>query len=289
MERKIYNWKCGARTITLGKRTVVMGILNVTPDSFSDGGSYVDPAFAVERALKIEAEGAGVLDIGGESTRPGAAPVSAEEEIQRTVPIIRAIRARSDIPISIDTMKAAVAAAAIAEGADIINDVSAFEADPEMIRVAAQSEAGIVLMHMKGSPRTMQEHPEYADVVNEVGAYLKKRADWVEQHGIARDRIVLDPGIGFGKTGEHNLELLRKLPAFSDPAYPILVGASRKRFIGHLTGRKNPAERVAGSLGVAAWSALKGAHILRVHDVLDTCDLCRIMDTLLNGDCDAMD
>ncbi len=283
--RKPYSWNCRNRVITLGERSLVMGILNTTPDSFSDGGVYFDPAAAVAHALEMEAQGADMIDIGGESTRPGADPVSAEEEIRRTIPVIEGIRTQSNIALSIDTMKAEVAAAAMAAGADIINDVSGFEADPQMVRVAAETQAGVVLMHMKGTPRTMQNAPVYADVVKEVGAYLVARATWAEQQGVARERIVLDPGLGlFGKTLEHNLELLRGLPKLAEHGYPLLIGASRKRFIGEITGRTQPTERVAGSLGAAAWAIAHGAHILRVHDVIDTCDLCRILDTLASGE-----
>jgi dihydropteroate synthase len=280
--RRTYNWSCRNRTIALGERTLVMGILNTTPDSFSDSGSYFDPAAAIERALEMVAQGADMIDIGGESTRPGAAPVPAAEEIRRTAPIISSIREHSDIPISIDTMKAETALQALEAGADIINDVSAFEADAQMVAVAADYSAGAVLMHMQGSPQTMQIQPEYANVVGEVGDYLKRRLDFAAQHGVRRDRMVIDPGIGFGKTVEHNMALLRGLPQLAECGSPILVGASRKSFIGGMTGRI-PSERLAGSLGAAAWAVLRGAHILRVHDVIETCDVCRMLDTLLDG------
>ena len=282
--RKIYDWKCGNRTLRLGERTLVMGILNVTPDSFSDGGAYVDPEKAVAHALEMVEQGAAIIDIGGESTRPGADPVSVEEEIRRTAPIIAGIRAQSDIPISIDTMKAPVAAAAMESGADIINDVSAFEIDPEMARVAADTGAGVVLMHMKGTPRTMQANPEYDNVTAEVSSYLLNRVRRAEEAGIARNRIVLDPGIGFGKTLEHNLQLMKQLPELLDTGYPVLIGASRKSFIGSVTGRTSPNERLAGSLGIAAWSITCGAHILRVHDVIDTCDVCLMLDRFSAGE-----
>ena len=282
-DRKIYDWQCRDRTIRLGERTLVMGILNVTPDSFSDGGEFVDPARAVEHALEMVEQGAAIIDIGGESTRPGAEPVSAEEEIKRTVPIIEKIREQSDVLISIDTMKSEVALQAMEAGADIINDVSALEADEQMAAVAVESEAGVILMHKKGTPKTMQQDPSYGNVVEEVRDYLQDRLDIAALQGIARNRMVIDPGIGFGKTYDHNLELLRNLSALSETGSPVLVGASRKRFIGHLLDRENPAERLAGSLGVAAWAVAEGAHILRVHDVIETCDVCRIMDTLCGG------
>ena len=282
--RRIYNWACRDRTVVLGKRTLVMGILNVTPDSFSDGGNYIDPSAAAERALEMVAQGADIIDIGGESTRPGSHPVSESEEIQRTIPIIEKLREHSDILISIDTMKSKTARQAIEAGADIINDVSAFEADSNMVEVAADTRAGIILMHMKGSPRTMQHNPSYRDVVNEVGSYLKKRINFALQFDIDHERMVADPGIGFGKTLEHNLELLTGLPELLEGGTPILIGASRKRFIGQITGNENPDDRLGGSLGAAAWSVMQGAHILRVHDVIETCDLCRMLDTLISGE-----
>ena len=284
MPREIHSWLCRDRVLKLGERTRVMGILNVTPDSFSDGGGFPDPSAAVNRALEMVAQGADIIDIGGESTRPGADPVSKKEETERTIPVIERIRAQSDVFISIDTMKAEVALQALEAGADIINDVSAFEADLNMVEVAAKTRAGVVLMHMKGSPQTMQDEPNYGDVVQEVCTYLERRLDFAAQRGVARDRMVIDPGIGFGKTLEHNLALLRGLPELVGCGSPILIGASRKSFIGQVLGRGNPAERLAGSLGIAAWAAMQGAHILRVHDVIDTCDVCRLVDTLLLGE-----
>lgn len=261
-----------------------MGILNVTPDSFSDGGNFIDPEQAVKHALEMVEQGADIIDIGGESTRPGAVPVSEADEIQRTAPIIAALRTQSDIPISIDTMKASVAKHAIEAGADIINDVSAFEADPHMVHVAKETKAGIVLMHKQGTPQTMQDNPTYKNAVEDIALYLKERIHFALEHGIAKEALCIDPGIGFGKTLEHNLTLLRNIPHLADGKYPILIGASRKSFIGTLTGRENPADRLAGNLGIAVWAATQGCHILRVHDVIETCDVCRIADTLCTGD-----
>ncbi len=261
-----------------------MGVLNVTPDSFSDGGDFSDSNKAVEHALKLVSQGADIIDIGGESTRPGAAPVSPSAEIKRTVPIIEKLRSHTDIPISIDTMKAEVAHEAIDVGADIINDVSALEADDAMVKVAAQTSAGVILMHMKGTPKTMQNAPAYGNVVRDVGNYLQQRMQFSMDKGIGREHIVVDPGIGFGKTLNHNLKLLKNIPTLAEADLPILVGASRKSFIGQILDRGNPADRLAGGLGVAAWAAQQGAHILRVHDVIDTCDVCHIMDTLCSGD-----
>ena len=282
--RKIYNWSCGDRSLVLGQRTLIMGILNVTPDSFSDGGNFSDPTSAVDRALEMVAQGADIIDIGGESTRPAAEPVTGPDEIKRTIPIIKKIREQSDVFLSIDTMKSEVALQAMEAGADIINDVSALEADLKMVEVAAESRAGVVLMHMRGSPKTMQNGPVYGNVVGEVRDYLQTRLNFAVEHGMARERLVIDPGIGFGKTTEHNLELLRNLPELSAMEIPLLVGASRKRFIGELTGRMEPMDRRAGSLGVALWALMRGAHILRAHDVIDTCDACKLVDTLLSGE-----
>jgi dihydropteroate synthase len=283
-KRTIHDWRYRSRTLRLGERTCVMGILNVTPDSFSDGGSFIEPNAAVDRALEMVEQGADIIDIGGESTRPGADSVSADDEIRRTVPIIEKIREQSDIPVSIDTTKSDVARLALEAGADVINDVSAFESDPAMAGLAAEYGAGVILMHMQGTPRTMQSNPVYENVVGEVCAYLKSRITVAAQHGIAHDRIVVDPGIGFGKTTEHNLSLLRGLTTLAACGSPLLVGTSRKSFVGQLTGRKAPMDRRAGSLGAAAWAVANGAHILRVHDVLDTCDVCRMLDTFISGD-----
>lgn len=284
INRRLFDWHCRNRTLKLGERTFVMGILNVTPDSFSDGGNFTDPVAAVDRALEMVAQGADIVDVGGESTRPSAIPVPEQEEIRRTVPIIAEIRKHSDVPLSIDTMKAKVASEAIAAGADIINDVSAFLSDGKMAEIASESHAGIILMHMKGTPSTMQLNPAYGNVVDEVRGYLAARIDFAERQGVARDRMVIDPGIGFGKNLQHNMELLKKLPELAKCTCPILVGASRKRFIGQITGRRQPSDRLAGSLAVAVWAIMHGAHILRVHDVIDTCDVCRMLDTFLQGD-----
>jgi dihydropteroate synthase len=281
--RRIYNWPCRDRTVVLGERTLVMGILNTTPDSFSDGGDYSDPEKAVDRALEMVDQGADIIDIGGESTRPGSDPVSLSMEIRRTIPIIEKIRALSGVLISIDTMKADTARQALEAGADIINDVSAFESDSKMVEVAAETRAGVVLMHMKGSPKTMQHQPAYSQVVTEVTSYLKSRLNFAAQNGVERSRMAVDPGIGFGKSLEHNLDLLRGIPELAECGSPVLIGASRKNFIGEVTSRKHPTDRLGGSLGVAGWAIMRGAHILRVHDVIDTCDVCRMLDTLLDG------
>jgi dihydropteroate synthase len=260
-------WRCGAFSLDLS-RPCVMGILNVTPDSFSDGGSYADAEAAVAAAGRMLDEGADIIDVGGESTRPGAGEVSAREEIARVVPVVRALAERGAC-VSVDTRHADVALAALAAGAAILNDVSGFR-DTAMVGMAASSDAGVVVMHMKGEPGTMQAAPVYDDAVGEVVAYLAAQAGMLESAGVARERIAIDPGLGFGKTTAHNLELLRRLDAFAALGYPVLVGASRKWFIGEVTGVADPRERVAGSVAVALDAVARGASIVRVHDVAAT-------------------
>ena len=260
-------WICGRQTISLD-RPRIMGILNVTPDSFSDGGQWLDPEAAVRRGLELAGEGADILDVGGESTRPGAVEVPADEEARRVVPVIRALSQRTAVLISIDTRKAAVAREALAAGACIVNDVSAL-GDPGMAAAVRERGAGAVLMHMRGAPATMQQAPQYDDVVAEVRAYLSARIEAAVAGGIARERMVIDPGLGFGKTTAHNLALLGSLERLAEVA-PVLVGASRKRFIGEIIGAPEAGARLAGSLAVAVWSLLRGAAILRVHDVAAT-------------------
>lgn len=261
-------WRCGRFALPLD-RVYVMGILNVTPDSFSDGGSHLGVDAALQGARRLLAAGADIVDVGGESTRPGSDAVSVEEELVRVVPAVRALVPELDVPVSVDTRRAEVAADSVAAGASIINDVSGFR-DPAMVEVATTTDAGLVVMHMLGEPRTMQREPHYDDVVAEVCEYLAGQARMLEQAGVARERIALDPGLGFGKTTAHNLELLRGLEALVALGYPVLIGASRKRFIGEVTGVDVPAERVQGSVAVAGWSALLGADIVRVHDVAPT-------------------
>ena len=249
----------------------IMGIVNVTPDSFSDGGRYLDHAAALAHARRLIAEGADILDIGGESTRPGAEPVSEAVEIARTVPLIAALRAGSDIPISIDTMKPAVARAAVQAGATMWNDVSALTWSPDSRATAADLGCEVVLMHMRGEPRTMQADPRYDDVVREVGEYLMARADDAMAAGVARDRIWLDPGIGFGKTMAHNLALLRGLDELAALGFPIVYGASRKSTIARIDPTATDAEdRLGGSIAFALAAARAGAAMVRVHDVRET-------------------
>ena len=248
----------------------IMGILNVTPDSFSDGGQFDAPERALDHALAMQREGAEIIDVGGESTRPGAAEVQIAEEISRTAPVISAIRAKSDVPISIDTRKSQVGAAALQAGATLVNDVAAFTFDPQLADVAAKAKSPVCVMHAKGSPETMQDDPNYEDVLLDVYDFLSERVDAAVAAGIVRDQIVVDPGIGFGKTLEHNLILLRGIAVFHGLGCPILLGASRKRFIGTIGGGDDASDRVSGSVAVALFAARRGVQILRVHDIFAT-------------------
>ncbi|MCU0857219.1 MAG: dihydropteroate synthase [Pontiellaceae bacterium] len=272
------SWICRGRDVVCGPRTLIMGILNVTPDSFSDGGKFQSLEKAVAHGLQMVADGADVIDLGGESTRPGAEPVSVAEEIRRTVPVVGKLREETDVLISIDTQKAAVAQAALDAGADIVNDVSAL-ADPDMAGVVSGSGAGLILMHMRGIPRTMQRDPRYDDVVSNVRNFLQERMALAMNHGVLPEQLVLDPGIGFGKTDEHNLALLNGIPALAGLGRPVMVGVSRKSLIGRLLGRE-PDERLAGSLALAVFSILNGARLLRVHDVKESCDAARLSDRM---------
>jgi dihydropteroate synthase len=267
----------------LGERTLVMGIVNVTPDSFSDGGMFDDAEAAVKHGLQLLEEGADVLDVGGESTRPGSDPVSAEEETYRVLPVLESLRRGApEAVLSVDTRKAAVAEEAIAAGADVVNDISA-GLDPDMFRVVATNGAGMVLMHMRGEPKTMQADPRYDDVVAEVRGFLAERVESAVAAGIGRDRLSIDPGIGFGKDLGHNLELLRSIGTFRELGVPVLVGASRKRFVGELSGVDDPTDRLEGSIAAAVWCAAQGVHILRVHDVAPTVRALRVADAIARG------
>ncbi|MGR3492355.1 MAG: dihydropteroate synthase [Shimia sp.] len=257
-------------------RPRIMGILNVTPDSFSDGGRHASRDAALAQARAMVAEGADILDIGGESTRPGAREVQVQEELDRTIPVIEAIRAEMAIPISIDTRKARVAQAALSAGADIVNDVSAMSFDTQMPAVVAKSEKPVCLMHAQGTPETMQKDPSYSDVVRDVIQALADRQAAARAAGITGENIITDPGIGFGKTHDHNLTLMAHLSALHDLGAPILFGASRKRFIGTLTGVETAAERVHGSVAAALHAAAQGAQILRVHDVAATREALKV-------------
>ena len=248
----------------------VMGIVNVTPDSFSDGGRFVDEASAIAHGRRLAAEGAHILDVGGESTRPGADPVAAQVELRRVLPVIEGL-ADGGVRLSVDTMKADVARAALAAGASYVNDVTAFRHDPSMAAVVAGHGADCCLMHMLGDPRTMQRAPRYDDVVSEVKAFLEERMAFAISEGVAEDRIQLDPGIGFGKTVEHNLELLRRLPELGALGRPLVVGVSRKSFLGRVTGR-NAGDRLAATVAANTVALMRGASVFRVHDVAATVD-----------------
>jgi len=276
--------RCREKPLPLGSKILIMGILNVTPDSFSDGGRFLDPVLAVDQAQKMIAEGTDIIDIGGESTRPGASYVSEEEEIARIRPIVEALGKCTDVPLSIDTQKASVAQVALDCGASIVNDVSALQDDCRMAQVVQESGAGVVLMHRQGSSATMQEAPQYKDVVGEVKSFLSKRVALARSMGISPDRIIIDPGIGFGKTCYHNLKILANIGEFLQLEQPLMIGLSRKAFIGELTG-KPVTEREMGNAAAIATAVWQGAHILRVHDVAAMKDAIRVAQALRNS-CD---
>ncbi|MCS6865471.1 MAG: dihydropteroate synthase [Gemmataceae bacterium] len=272
-------WKIRDRTLTIHHRPLVMGIVNVTPDSFSDGGRWFDHRTAVAHALQLVEQGADILDIGGESTRPGATPVPLEEELRRVVPVVQAITQRTSIPLSIDTMKAEVARQCLAAGASIINDVSGFR-DPMMVAVAQSFQAGCIVMHMPGDPQTMMQYAHYTDVVEEVANYLEDRLQMLQQAGIAGEAICVDPGIGFGKNLDHSLTLLAHLERIAQLKRPVCLGVSRKGFLGQICQRPRD-ERDPASLAVACIAAARRtAHILRVHEVCGTRDAARLLEAI---------
>ncbi len=273
-------WQLRDRALAIVSRPLVMGIVNVTPDSFSDGGKWFDLAAAVAHAMKLVEQGADILDIGGESTRPFAEPVPLDEELRRVVPVVTEIVKQATIPVSIDTMKTEVARACLEAGAAIVNDVSGFR-DPAMISVAKGFRAGLVVMHMPGVPATMNLDPQYADVTREVTDYLQERLRVLGESGIPPEAVCLDPGIGFGKRTEHSLQLLANLAEVAALGRPVCLGVSRKGFIGKLCGRDTPAERDPGSLAVACFAAARGqAHVLRVHDVAGARDAAILLDAI---------
>jgi dihydropteroate synthase len=276
-------WRCRDRVFPLGERTFLMGVVNVTPDSFSDGGRFLHTDDAVKHAMQLAAAGADILDVGGESTRPGAEPVSLDEEVARVVPVIE--RLRTDVPdlaISVDTRHTEVARAALTAGADIVNDVTAASA-PGTLEAVRESGAGLVLMHMQGEPQTMQADPTYGDVVDEVRDFLTERIEAAVAAGVPRERLCADPGIGFGKTTAHNLALLHDIASFRRLGVPVLVGPSRKRFIGELSGVDDPAERVEGTAGAVAWCAAHGVDVVRVHDVKEMVRVVKVVDAIARG------
>ena len=275
--RPLFEFEAGAFRFCLGHETKLMGVLNVTPDSFSDGGRYFDPALAEKQALRLQDEGAHFLDIGGESSRPGARPISARQEIRRLVPVLKRLSKKIKIPVSVDTCKYDVASAALDQGASVVNDITALGGDRRMAGLVARRRASVILMHMKGEPRTMQKNPSYVSVSKEVKASLKRSVEKALEAGIPKARIAVDPGFGFGKTVEHNLQLLKELDGLAALGFPVLVGLSRKSFIGYLLDAPVK-ERLAGSLAAAAVAIQHGAHILRVHDVSPHRQVAALMD-----------
>jgi dihydropteroate synthase len=271
IREQIFHW---------GKRTYVMGILNVTPDSFSDGGEFQTLESALQQARQMIAAGADIIDIGGQSTRPGATEISIEEELSRIIPVIRRLRQESSIAISLDTTRSIVAEKGIEAGADMINDISGGTFDPQLLPTVARFRVPIILMHSRGNPRTMQTLTNYGDLIGEIQAFLSDRLQVARQSGIAIENLLIDPGIGFAKTFEQNLDLLRDLKQFQGLHCPILVGVSRKRFIGHLTGKDDPKERIWGTMAANCMAISGGADILRVHDVAATVDLCKVADAI---------
>jgi dihydropteroate synthase len=277
MSRTVVEWPGG--TLDFSSGTLVMGILNVTPDSFSDSGRFFDTDKAVEQGLKMADDGAAIIDVGGESTRPGSESVSAEHQIKRIVPVIEMLAKKINVPVSVDTYSYEVAKAAMDAGASIINDITAL-GDERMTQFAAEKDMPVILMHMQGKPQTMQKNPTYNDVVKEVSEFLLHRAENAEKSGVDKGKIFIDPGIGFGKTLEHNLELLRNINKFVETGYHILVGTSRKSFIGKLTGKEKPAERIFGTAATVALCVAAGVSIVRVHDVNEMVEVVKVVNEI---------
>jgi dihydropteroate synthase len=283
--RKTFRIKLRSSTLVLGPRTLIMGVLNITPDSFSDGGRFLDPRRAVDHALAMQRDGAHLIDVGAESTRPGSHEITSEEELRRLLPVLKALRRRLKIPISVDTRKSTVAEAALQVGADVVNDVSGLQYDPSIARVAAKYRASLILTHMRGEPRTMQKGPFAKDVIRDVLSGLRASLAKAHKAGVVKSQIILDPGIGFGKTHTQNYELLRSLPHLAKLGCPLLVGASRKGFLGATLardGKSLPAqERLWGTAATVAASILNGAHIIRVHDIAAMAQVARVADRIL--------
>jgi dihydropteroate synthase len=284
--RKLFRLKLNSRPLVLGERTLVMGVLNVTPDSFSDGRNFLDAERAIEHALEMECAGAAMLDIGGESTRPGSAGISSKEELARVLPVLQGLRGVLKIPISIDTQKSEVAEAALDAGAQIINDISGLKNDEGIAELAARRGVALILMHMRGEPRTMQKAPFARDVMKDVSNGLRKSLGIALKAGVAKSQLILDPGIGFGKSFAQNYELLQKLAQLAKLGYPLLVGTSRKGFLGATLARDGkpapPEKRVWGTAATVTASILNGAHIVRVHDVAEMVQVARVADCLLS-------
>ena len=272
-------WIAREHQFNFPRPTIVMGIVNTTPDSFTDGGRFLDADAAGAHALRLASQGAEILDIGGESTRPGSAEVTVQEELDRVIPVIKRLAKRPELVLSIDTQKPSVAREALAAGASIVNDIAANRSDAEMWQIVAEARAGYVCMHMQGTPQTMQANPKYEDVTSELCDFFRERLALLSSHGLTTDQVALDPGIGFGKALEHNIKLLRDLNKFSLVERPILVGASRKSFIEKLLGAPID-ERLPASLACAAWAAIQGSQIIRVHDVAETIQAVRMAEAL---------
>jgi dihydropteroate synthase len=283
--RNLFRLKLNSRMMILGERTLVMGVLNVTPDSFSDGGKFLEPELAIEQAFAMANAGADLLDIGGESTRPGSKETPAAEELDRILPVLEGLRGRLKIPISVDTRRAAVAELALRASAEIINDISGLKNDPEMAKVAARQGVPLILMHLRGEPRTMQQASFARDVMKDVLQGLRKSVAIARKAGVAKSQIILDPGIGFGKSYAQNYELLQKLPQLAKLGYPLLVGTSRKGFLGATLGPDGkpapPEERIWGTAATVTASILNGAHIVRVHDVVEMVQVARVVDCVV--------
>lgn len=279
---KTPTWRVRDTVLTFERRRLVMGVLNVTPDSFSDGGLFLVADTAVAHGLEMVAKGADIIDVGGESTRPGAEPVEEKEEMRRVLPVLERLASSTHALLSIDTNKASVAAAAVKAGASIVNDISGLGFDPRMSTVVAESKAALVLMHIQGTPLDMNQSPEYQNIVAEVKDYFRERLSLAATSGIDLERVVLDPGIGFGKTTRHNYTLLRELGQLTELGRPILLGSSRKRFIGEVVGNKPPEERVWGTASSVACGVMAGAHIVRVHDVAEMVDVVRVAEAVVS-------
>ena len=277
--RSMKNIRLNGYVLPVGERTCIMGILNVTPDSFSDGGLFLSPERAVEKARRMAEEGADIIDVGGESSRPGSDRITADEELARVMPVIKALKQAVDVPISVDTYKSEVAREALAAGALIVNDITALRGDARMAATVAEFDAGVVLMHMRGTPSDMQEDPFYYDVIGEISSYLEESIEIAAEAGIDPEKIIVDPGIGFGKTMEHNITVLRDLQELADLGKPVMVGTSRKSFLGAITG-KDPDGRIFGTAASCALAILKGAAIIRVHDVAEMRDVARVSDAI---------
>jgi dihydropteroate synthase len=287
IRRKQFRLRLPSCTLLLGARTLLMGVLNVTPDSFSDGGAFLDSQAAVARALELERDGADILEIGGESTRPAAVPVSAREELSRILPVLEALRGKLRIPISVDTQKAEVAGTALAAGAEIINDISALRTDPYLAEVARRARVPIILMHMRGTPRTMQRGPFARDVIRDVMTGLRDALARARRARLAKSQLLLDPGVGFGKSHDQNFEILARLPEFARLGCPVVIGTSRKAFLGRALARPGelplpPSERILGTATTVTASILGGAHIVRVHDVAEMARVARVADAIVN-------